>query len=102
MAVEGPGQLGQLPMVALSDTEGWLKPYIPSFIGRVENNQNSVVSRKDEKGTRLLDKTPDAASTVPIRNCFDLLKFLDPDLWHYALVEYLSGISSNTIQQHIS
>ncbi|KPI37321.1 Aquaporin NIP2-1 [Cyphellophora attinorum] len=58
-----------------------------SFAGRLGGIQQFTVNREDPDEQPLLEKTPDAAPNVAIRDLFRMSLFKDPFLWKAACIE---------------
>ena len=67
--------------------ESALKPTSLLFAGRLGGNQEFIIDRNDPAHAALLQKTPDAAPFMSLRQTFDLGGFQEMDLWKAALVE---------------
>jgi glycerol uptake facilitator-like aquaporin len=74
-----------------SDTEydfrAPLKPTQLLFAGRLGGNQEFIINRNDPAQAALLEKTPDAAPFMSLKETFDLKGFREVDLWKAAFIE---------------
>lgn len=57
------------------------------FAGRLGGNQEFVVDRENPDNAGLLDKVPDAAPNLSLREAFDLRGFKQPELYRAAVIE---------------
>ncbi len=64
------------------------KPVVP-FAGRIGGNQFFSLDSDHCPDVKILEKYPDAAPWVPIRDAFKLVQFLDIELWKAAVIEGL-------------
>jgi glycerol uptake facilitator-like aquaporin len=64
-----------------------LKPTQLLFAGRLGGNQEFIIDRDDPAQAALLQKTPDAAPFMSLRQTFDLRGFREVDLWKAAFIE---------------
>lgn len=68
-----------------------LEPAIPPFAGRMGGNQDFVVDRTDPKNSKVLERVPDAAPCMTLKEIFDLRGFLSVDLWKFAVLECIGN-----------
>lgn len=59
------------------------------FAGRIGANQEFSLDRNNCTDVELLEKHPDAAPWVPLRDSLSLAQFLEIGLWKAAVVEGL-------------
>lgn len=64
-----------------------LRPNPIQFAGRIGANQESIVDRTDPSNSSLLDKRPDAAPRIPVRDLLSVRGFRDLSLWKAAVIE---------------
>lgn len=57
------------------------------FAGRIGANQEFAIDQNRCTNTELLEKYPDAAPLVPLRDLLSLKQFLEPELWKAAAIE---------------
>lgn len=69
-----------------ADTLPSTKAPIP-FAGRIGANQEFAIDKSRCTNTELLEKYPDAAPLVPLRDLLSLKQFLEPGLWKAAAIE---------------
>ncbi|KAI9041857.1 aquaporin-like protein [Aspergillus affinis] len=82
-----------LPEYEHEEQQGPLTPStIPPFAGRLGGNQDFVVDRNDPRNEKVLEKVPDAAPCMTLREVFDFRGFLSADLWKFALLECVASM----------
>ncbi|KAF1738093.1 hypothetical protein CRV24_000014 [Beauveria bassiana] len=59
------------------------------FAGRIGANQQFSLDRSNSTDKEVLEKCPDAAPWIPIRDTFSFEQFLEKGLWRAAVVEGL-------------
>src|ERR1700761_4964416 len=67
------------------------------FAGRRGGNLQFVLDRNDPENARLLEKVPDAAPYITIRQSFDLRGFTRLTLWKAAVMEALGRSTKSAL-----
>lgn len=70
-------------------TDEELQPAVTAFAGRLGGNQAFIVDRNDPDNASLLERTPDAAPMIPLKDMLDPRGFRNITLWKQALIEGL-------------
>ena len=62
------------------------------FIGRLGGNQAFVLNRNDPASENILQKAPDAAPAMSVKDQLDLAPFRSPGLWKAGIIEGIGEI----------
>lgn len=72
---------------------GDMRPSVNVYAGRIGGNQEYILDRDDPDNKSLLERNPDAAPMIPLRQLLDLRGLRNLGLWKQAFVEGIGPLA---------